>query len=109
MRSAVQVTARGGRCVLLGNPSSDVSLPVGLISQAMRREIDILGTWNSTYSPEPTDDDWKAVIGAMAAGTFSPRSLVTHRASLEDAPAMLAALRDRPFEFNKLLIVPHQP
>ena len=65
---AVEATRRGGRMVILGNPSGDVTLPAALISQAMRREVDLVGTWNTNYSAMGNDDDWKSSLEAMASG-----------------------------------------
>jgi threonine dehydrogenase-like Zn-dependent dehydrogenase len=59
MIAALKATRRSGRMVMLGNPSADVTLPAALISQCMRREIEILGTWNSGFSVYGDDDDWR--------------------------------------------------
>jgi L-iditol 2-dehydrogenase len=106
MRQAIAAARVRGRVVLLGNPSADVTLPAGLISQAMRRELDILGTWNSTFSAAGNNDDWRAVLGAVAAGAIDLDALVTHRVPLKDAPAALAMMRDQSEFFSKVLIQP---
>ena len=82
MIAALQVTRRGGRVVLLGNPAADVTLPAALISQLMRREIDVLGTWNSDFSVFGDDDDWRTVLEAMSSGTLNLKPLITHRVPL---------------------------
>lgn len=103
---SIAAARAGGRVVLLGNPSADVTLPAALISQAMRRELDLLGVWNSTFSPAGNSDDWHAVLSAAAAGRLELEALVTHRVRLEDAPAILAMMRDRTEFFAKVLIKP---
>ena len=57
-RNALGSVGREGCVVLLGNPAADVTLPASLISQLMRREVSIFGTWNSDYSAAGNDDDW---------------------------------------------------
>lgn len=106
LRQAIAAARTGGRVVLLGNPSADVTLPAALISQAMRRELDLLGTWNSTFSPAGNNDDWHAVLSAVAAGRLDLDSLVTHRVPLEDAFAALVMMRDQTEFFAKVLIEP---
>lgn len=106
MRQAIAAARVGGRVVLLGNPSADVTLPAGLISQAMRRELDILGTWNSSFSPAGNNDDWHAVLGAVAAGAIDLDSLVAHRVPLDDAAATLVMMRDQSEFYAKVLIRP---
>jgi len=106
MRQAIAAARVRGRVVLLGNPSADVTLPAPLISQAMRRELDILGTWNSSFSTAGNNDDWGAVLGAVAAGSIDLDSLVTHRVPLEDAWEALLMMRDQTEFYAKVLIRP---
>lgn len=103
---AIAAARAGGRVVLLGNPSADVTLPASLLSQAMRRELDLLGVWNSCFSPAGNNDDWHAVLTAAARGRVELEPLVTHRVPLEEAPAALAMMRDRTRFFAKVLVKP---
>jgi L-iditol 2-dehydrogenase len=95
-----------GRVVIMGNPAADVTLPAALISQAMRRELDILGTWNSSFSAAGNNDDWRAVLGAVASGAIDLDSLVTHRVPLAAAFEALVMMRDQSEFFSKVLIQP---
>jgi L-iditol 2-dehydrogenase len=106
LNQAVAAARIAGRVVILGNPTADVTLPAPLISQAMRREVDILGTWNSSFSAAGNNDDWRAVLAAVASGTIDLDCLVTHRVSLRHAPAALLMMRDRSEFFAKVLIQP---
>jgi L-iditol 2-dehydrogenase len=106
MRQALAVTRRGGRVVLLGNPAKDVSLPLGLISQVMRREITIHGTWNSEYSFAGEGDDWHTALDAMAKGTLRVKPLITHRVALARAFDALRMMRDQTEFFAKVVIEP---
>jgi L-iditol 2-dehydrogenase len=106
MLAALQVTRRAGRVVLLGNPAAEVKLPAALISQLMRREIDILGTWNSDFSVYGDDDDWRTVLDAMASGTLNLKPLITHRVPLSRGIAALQMMRDQSEFFEKVLIHP---
>jgi L-iditol 2-dehydrogenase len=106
LNQAIAAARVGGRVVILGNPSADVTLPAALISQAMRRELDILGTWNSSFSAAGNNDDWRAALAAVASGAMDLDSLVTHRVALEDALEALVMMRDRSEFFAKVLIKP---
>ena len=103
---ALQATQRGGYTVILGNPSVDVTLPTSLISQLMRREVNIVGTWNSNYSVFGNDDDWRAVLQAMASKTLNLKPLVTHLVPLAEAFGMLKVMRDKTEFYAKVLIHP---
>lgn len=97
---------RGGRVVILGNPSADVTFPAGLLSQLMRREVNLYGTWNSQYAVYSEDDDWHTTLQAMASGQLDLLPLVTHRVPLSRAVDTLHAIRDRKGFFCKVLIHP---
>jgi L-iditol 2-dehydrogenase len=106
LKQAVAAARVNGRVVILGNPSADVTLPAGLISQAMRRELNLLGIWNSSFSAAGNNDDWHPVIEAVASGKIDLDSLVTHRVPLVDAMDALVMMRDQREFFAKVLIEP---
>lgn len=106
MLSAMQVTRRAGKVALLGNPSADVTIPASLISQIMRREIDLVGTWNSDYSVYGDDDDWRTVLAAMSSGVLNLKPLITHRVPLSRGVDALVMMRDQSEFFAKVLIHP---
>ena len=103
---ALSTTKHGGRMVMLGNPSANVVLTVDLISQLMRREVEIVGTWNSDFSACGNSDDWRTVLQAMASNTLDLRPLVTHQVALSQALDTLRMMKDRNQFFAKVLIHP---
>ena len=106
LNQAIAAARVGGRVVILGNPSADVTLPASLISQAMRRELDVLGTWNSSFSAQGNNDDWRAVLAAAASGSVDLDCLVSHRVPLDKAFDALLMMRDQSEFFAKVLIQP---
>ncbi|PQO29032.1 galactitol-1-phosphate 5-dehydrogenase [Blastopirellula marina] len=106
MLAALKTARCSGRVVLLGNPSADVTLPAQLISQAMRREINILGVWNSDFSVYGDDDDWRTVLAAMSSGTLNLKPLITHRLPLSEGVVALEMMREQSESFTKVLIHP---
>lgn len=106
MLQAIAATRRSGRTVLLGNPAADVTLPAPLISQAMRREITILGTWNSDFSAAGNSDDWRTVHNAVASGQLQLESLITHTVPLAGAFTALNMMKEGQAFYAKVLIQP---
>jgi L-iditol 2-dehydrogenase len=96
---------RDGSVVLLGNPAADVTLPASLISQLMRREVSLLGTWNSDYSISG-NDDWRTVLQAMASGKLDLSPLITHKVPLTDSTEALHMMKDKTQFYAKVLIHP---
>ena len=107
-RNALGSAGRAGSVVLLGNPAADVTLPAALISQVMRREVSIFGTWNSDYSAAGNDDDWRTVLQAMASGMLTLMPLITHKVPLADSSNMLHKMRDKSEFYAKVLIHPSE-
>lgn len=97
----------GGRIVLLGNPSDDVTIPAELISRLMRREVQIFGTWNSDYAAHGEDDDWHRSLAAMASGVIDVKPLITHRVPLDQAWDALCMMKERAHFYCKVLIQPN--
>ena len=105
-RNALGSVGRDGSVVFLGNPDADVTLPASLISQFMRREATIYGTWNSDYSAAGNDDDWRTVLQAIASGMLTLTPLITHKVPLSDSTGMLHKMRDKSEFYAKVLIHP---
>lgn len=106
MLQALEATCRGGRMVVLGNPSGDVTLPAPLLSQLIRREVQIFGTWNSDFSPHGNDDDWHTTLEAMASKTIKLKPLITHRIPLSNALDALRMMKAGKEFYSKVLIHP---
>jgi len=104
MAQAIEATRWNGRVVLMGNPSGDVTLPAKLISQVMRREIALFGTWNSVYSATGNDNDWTDSLHAMAQGTLNLKPLITHKVPLAEGVKTFEMIRDRKEFSAKVLI-----
>ena len=104
--NALQVVRRAGRIVLLGNPAADITIPAALMSQIMRREVDLFGTWNSDFSVYGDSDDWRTVLDAMSNGTLDLKPLITHRVPLKDSISALEMMRDQSEFYAKVLLHP---
>ncbi len=104
LTAAITCAGNGGRVILLGNPNGDVTLTCALISTVMRRELSLVGTWNSSFSATGNHDDWRSVLAAVAAGTIQLKPLITHRFPLAGTVEALVLLRDRHEYAAKVLI-----
>lgn len=93
-RLALELVAPCGRIGCVGWLKGDVPLEARLI---VLKEVAILGSRNAT-------DELAAVVAMFEAGTVDPRDLVTHRVSLEAAPAMLGQWAAAPQAVGKILV-----
>lgn len=101
---ACRAVASGGRVVVLGNPSGDVTLPRSTVSQILRKEAVLQGIWNSDFRLHDPRDDWQTALDAMADGRLVVGPLISHRVALEEAPGTLRDMFERKGIFHKVLI-----
>ncbi len=86
----------------MGNPAKDVSLLSKNYQQILRKELELEGTWNSSYSD--VQNDWKESLAAMSEGKLNLKPLIAHRISLSECKAMLEKMRDKKEFYCKVLI-----
>lgn len=87
---SITLAAHSGTVIWMGNITDDLPLPQKLVSQILRKELQIIGTWNSIYRPDKPDD-WKDALSLLATG-LNPSDLVTHWIKLTELPDILKSL-----------------
>ena len=79
---SISLCEQGGTLVWVGNIIGDLALPKKMVSSILRKELSILGSWNSFYKGEDFCD-WQETIALMAGG-FQPSGLVTTRIEIDE-------------------------
>lgn len=87
---SIKLASNSGCVVWMGNPTADIFLQKTIVSSILRKEIRIMGTWNSFFK-SPVDDDWITALDLLSSG-ISPSSLVTHHGSIDEIPIFLERL-----------------
>lgn len=105
LTQAVNHTAAGGRICLVGNPASDMLLERNVYWKILRNQLDVTGTWNSSFTHEQTDD-WHYVLDLLQRKQISPGRLITHRFSLEDLNRGFEMMRDKSADYVKIMGIP---
>jgi L-iditol 2-dehydrogenase len=93
-----------GKVVLMGNPSGAMELSQQGYWEVLRKELQLFGTWNSSYTQLPRNE-WELALAAMADGRLSVDELITHRGSLENLKDHLGMMRDGTTFSNKVMLV----
>lgn len=101
--SLITALKPGGRLVMLGNPKGQVALDGKVYQAILRKELTLLGSWNSSYSD--LENDWKEALAALADGSFDIAPLITHRVGMEGLLAQLVSMRDRTAFCCKAMLV----
>jgi len=101
---ALSLVRKGGRVLLLGNQEHEVTFFPRDFSYILRKELALLGSWNSSFSR--LHSDWKQVLDLEGSGRVSFLPLISHRISLEEAPSFLEAMHRKAVSYTKVIIEP---
>jgi L-iditol 2-dehydrogenase len=104
LRHCLAVAAKLGEVVLLGNPSADVTILQDEVSQVLRKQLAIHGTWNSVFRGRK-DDEWSMALQAMDRGDLDLAPLITHRFGIGQANEAFVMLAENREFHNKVLFV----
>jgi L-iditol 2-dehydrogenase len=104
---AIRLAAPAGTVLWLGNITGDLVTPINIVSLVLRKELHIVGTWNSTYKADKIDD-WHEIVTLMRNG-FLPSDMVSYYCCLGNAANMIRKMYEHKagnnvFEFIKCVI-----
>ncbi|MFI7443188.1 galactitol-1-phosphate 5-dehydrogenase [Nonomuraea indica] len=99
---ALEAAGPQGQVLVLGDLKGDVTIPRELISSLIRRELTVLGTWNSKITPVGRNE-WTMVVSHLHRGSLQAAPLISHTPPLDDAPVVLAAMAERHMWTNKVV------
>lgn len=99
----VDATGRGGKVMLVGNPYSDIKLKRDVYWKILRNQLEIHGTWNSSFTGEE-DDDWHYIVKAMELNKLNPECLITQRFSLDSLENGFISMRDKTSPYIKMML-----
>lgn len=102
--NCLAVARHTARVVLLGNPAAAMPLTQDQYWLILRKQLLLVGSWNSSYRNQP-DDDWHQTLEAMASKTLDVSPLITHRVGLDEVQKALTMMRDRTKFSNKILFL----
>ncbi|MCR2033210.1 galactitol-1-phosphate 5-dehydrogenase [Anaerofustis stercorihominis] len=82
INDAVRVTGAFGKVVLVGNPKADLSMDRNIYWSILRKQIAVLGSWNSSYNSKI--NDWKTALELFEDKNLPFEELITHKFKLKD-------------------------
>ncbi|MBD3243248.1 MAG: zinc-binding dehydrogenase [Chitinivibrionales bacterium] len=100
---AIDLAKAGGSVVYTGNIAHDLQVPRKRVSSILRKELRVLGTWNSTALGDgPTD--WQEIMRLQAEGKVDLKPLITHDISLEELPDTIHRMAAGTEVFGKVMV-----
>lgn len=101
---AVTVVAPAGKIMLVGNPYSAMELEKEVYWKILRNQLTIMGTWNSSFTGEETDD-WHYVLEKLEQKKINPKELISHRFALEDLEKGMKIMREKQEDYLKVMLL----
>lgn len=99
---AIRHTSPNGTVVLVGNPASDMELDKSSYWKILRNQLTLVGTWNSSFTHEETDD-WHYVLERLKAGKIHPEKLITHRMAFDELDKGFRVMRNKSEDYVKVM------
>ena len=93
INTCVECVRPCGTVALLGNPANDATIPVNIHSMMLRKEIAVMGVWNSSRAPYPVNE-WEYTVQMMDEGRFVCSDLITDRLTLDELPQAMEEIRN---------------
>jgi L-iditol 2-dehydrogenase len=103
---AIHIARKGGAVVYCGISHARLPLSESSVDVLMRREISIVGSWNSGFAPDESTNDWATSVHFFGQRALRALPLVTHRYALDQVKQAFAMAADRGSYFNKILFLP---
>ena len=80
----IDLVSEGGKCLWMGNIDKDLTLSKKRVSSILRKEIQIIGCWNSDFKTTNKLDDWKESIIFIKKYKIQMSKFITKFIKLED-------------------------
>ena len=84
---SIEICSPNANLLWIGNIQKDLLLKKNIVSNILRKEIKVSGSWNSNFKHQ--DDDWIDSIELIKSKNVEPSNYITKLLSLEDAPFFL--------------------
>lgn len=105
LADCLNVVKRGGEVLVVGNPHGDMELSKEVYWKLLRKQVRIIGTWNSSFVPEEISDDWKLTVENIVSGQLKPELQITHKFPFDKLKDGLEIMRTKKEFYNKVMVV----
>lgn len=92
-----------GKIVYVGNPESDVLLNKGNYWKILRKQLQVSGVWNSSFTHNE-NDDWNMTSDFITKGKINPSLQITHKFKFEELNEALELMKNKKQFSNKIII-----
>lgn len=101
--SAVLLARPGGSIVLMGNPSGDLAMEKNVYWRILRKQLNLMGTWNSSYEKDEACD-WTEALDALSKKKIPAQALITHCFPSEELMDGLELMKNHKEPYCKVMV-----
>lgn len=102
LEESLNLTTPGGRVVLMGNPDGERTLSQNLYWSILRKQLTLVGTWNSSYGER--GNDWAETVQVTTMRKLKIDSTVSHTLELEKLGYGLSIMRERLEAYERIVV-----
>lgn len=103
LAEALQSIAREGTLLTMGNPAGKIELAQADYWCILRKQLKLLGTWNSSHNL--VQDDWKDAIYAMYTKAIDVEPLISHEYKLQNYVEAFELIKNKQIHTCKVMFV----
>ena len=104
IQQAIMCTKPAGTLILMGNPDKDIMLQQDVYWRILRKQLHLVGTWNSAYEHNE-QCDWTETVDALAKHEIEAKALISHRFMSERLPEALDLMRSKKEPYCKVMTI----
>ena len=101
--ACIRAARNFGTVVSMGNPKGEMRLSQDGYWKIMRKELRIVGTWNSSFGQR--HNDWKQALWGMHEKKINLLPMITHRFPLEQCQEAFRLMRERKEMYCKVMFI----
>lgn len=104
IETAISTASPGATVVLMGNPSGDITVGKSVYWRILRKQITIVGTWNSSFDGVE-HSDWTEVRDALVSKTIEAENLISHVYPQERLMEGMALMNEHSEPYCKVMTI----
>lgn len=99
----IEIVRNGGSIIILGNPLGDVEISKSVYWKILRKQLTIMGTWNSSFGNKK--NDWSDAISLLKSGRLDLNPLISHKLEFDSLQNGLEMMRTSSILTNKIILI----
>lgn len=101
---SIHAATPGGVVVFMGNPSGDITLLQNTYWRILRKQLRVVGTWNSSYDGT-NPSDWTEAVEALAKNEINVSPLISHCFTQEKLVEGLNLMKENNEPYCKVMTI----